>query len=306
MIDKQNILIVGGDSFIAKSFILFHKNDYNFSVISRTKTEFENEIVLIDFIKIPDELFKHIDIVINFAAIVHQRKNIDEDIYLKINCELAVLNAQKAKDNGVKTFIQLSTIAVYGNAEMIDCQTPENPVNHYGKSKLLADKKIISMADNFFKVIIFRAPLVYGLSDAPGNMMRLISLADKGFPLPFKNAKCKRDFINIRNFIEYIETAIKTNQTNIYLVSDDAPVSTYDLINLISKYLKKKIIQFSIPNFILSFLCKLKPELFNKLYGKLYIDLSKTKEILNYKPDHSTEQGIKEMVQWYLKFKDKK
>lgn len=306
MVGKQNILIIGGDSFIAKSFIQFHKNNYKFSVISRTKTEFENEIVLTDFSKIPDELFKSIDIVINFAAIVHQRKKGSESLYNKINFELAVENAQKSKSFGAKMFIQISTIAVYGNAEKIDCQTPENPVNPYGKSKLLADKKIISLADTFFKVIIFRAPMVYGLSNAPGNMMRLISLVDKGFPLPFKNAKNKRDFINIRNFIEYIQTAIKTNQTNVYLVSDDSPVSTFDLVNLISKYLKKKVIQFSIPNFLIIFLRKIKPELFNKLYGKLYVDLSKTNEILNYKPEYSMEQGIKEMVQWYLKFKNKK
>jgi UDP-glucose 4-epimerase len=306
MPDKQNILIVGGDSFIAKSFIQLHKSDFNFSVISRIKTDFENEIILTDFNKIPDELFKHIDIVINFAAIVHQRKNTDENIYNKINYELAVLNAEKAKNNGVKTFIQLSTIAVYGNVEKIDFETPENPVNPYGKSKLLADKKITSMADNYFKVIIFRAPMIYGLGNAPGNMMRLIGLVDKGFPLPFKNAKSKRDFINIRNFIEYIDTAIKTNQTNIYLVSDDSPVSTFDLINLISKYLEKKVVLFSIPKFVLIFLKKLKPEIFNKLYGKLNVDLSKTKEILNYKPEYSIEQGIKEMVQWYLKFQNKK
>ncbi len=295
----MNILIIGGSSFVAKSFILYHQLDCKIKTVSRTNTGYENEFITTDFLKIPDELFQGVDVVLNCAGIVHQRKKVPEPLYHKINFELAVELAEQSKKNGVKIFIQLSTIAVYGNAERINSETPENPVNPYGKSKLSADKKILSMADDFFQVIIFRPPMIYGGGNAPGNMMRLINLVNKGFPLPFKNANQKRDFINIRNFVDYLEASIQTNKTNIYLVSDDFSVSTYQLINIISKHMNKKAIQFSIPIILLNILRKIKPEVFDKLYGKLNVDSGKSKEILRYSPRYSVEQGMEEMINWY-------
>ena len=296
MENKLNILIIGGSSFVAKSFIAYHKLNYNIKIVSRGNTENKNEFIIGDFFQIPDELFQGIDVVINCAAIVHQAKKIPETTYNKINFELAVNLAEKSKKNRVTTFIQISTIAVYGNAEYINLNTSENPGTHYGKSKLLADNKILTLADESFKIIIFRPPMIYGSDNAPGNMMRLIHLVNKGFPLPFKNAINKRDFINIRNFVGYLEAAIQINETNIYLINDNIPISTHELINLISKHLNKTIVQFSLPKIIVKILQKMKPEILTKLYGTLIIDCKKSNEILRYTPHYSLDQGIQEMI----------
>lgn len=297
MDNKLNVLIISGSSFVAKSFILYHKNPYNIKSVSRSKTGFENEFVISDFSKIPDELFLGIDVVLNCAAIVHREKKIPESLYNQINYKLAVELGEKSKRNGVKTFIQLSTVAVYGNSEEINSGTPENPENFYGKSKLLADKKLLEIADDNFKVIIFRPPMIYGGINSPGNMQRLVNFVRMGFPLPFKNSTNKRDFINIRNLIGYIEAAIQSGKSNIYLINDNSPVSTYELVNIISKKLNKKTVQFSLPDFFLNFLRKIKPGIFDKLYGSLRVDAEKSRKVLNYTPDYSLEQGIEEMIQ---------
>ena len=297
MENKLNVLIIGGSSFVAKSFILYHKNLYNIRSVSRSKTKFENEFIISDFRKIPEEMFRGMDVVLNCAAIVHQKKKVPESLYNQINHELAVELGEKSKRNGIKTFIQLSTVAVYGDSEEINPSTPENPVSFYGKSKLLADKKLLEIADDNFKVIIFRPPMIYGGVNPPGNMQRLIDFVKMGFPLPFKNSINKRDFINIRNLIGFIEAAILSGKTNMYLVTDDFPVSTYELINIISQKLNKKTFQFSLPVFFLNLLRKIKPGIFDKLYGSLRVDAVRAEKILNHVPEHSLEQGIEEMIQ---------
>ncbi|MEI7595020.1 MAG: NAD-dependent epimerase/dehydratase family protein [Bacteroidota bacterium] len=306
MVENINILIIGGDSFVAKSFIAYHRNNYNIKLISRSETNYQNEIILNDFFEIPIDAFKDIDIVINCAAIVHQPKETSNDLYNKINCELAVLNAKKAKENGVKTFIQLSTIAVYGSTENISDLSIENPNNLYGSSKLKADKILFTLSDEAFNTIILRPSMLYGGGNAPGNMMKLIGFADKSIPLPFKNANNKRFFLNIHNLIGFIEASILYKQSNIFVLCDNESISTKELISQISKSLKKADKQISIPQSLLSILKKIKPDIFNKLYGELTIDNTRATEILGFNPTHNIEQGIIEMTKYYLDNKNKK
>ena len=127
-----------------------------------------------DFWNIPDEFFSKADVVINFATIVHAKKNIKKELYYEINHKLTVKNAIKVKRNGVGQFIQMSTIAVYSQTNYIDNNTKEKPINAYGKSKLLADNELLKLEDDKFRVVIIHPAMVYGGGNAPGNMMRLI------------------------------------------------------------------------------------------------------------------------------------
>ena len=215
MTQKLNILIVGGSSFIAKSFLLYCKGDYNIKRVVRKQTHDSNEVVIKDFSTIPDEVFKNIDVVINCAAIVHQTKQVEEQLYYDVNHILAVNLAKKAKQNSVKIFLQFSTIAVYGKLNFIDSKSKEIPISSYGKSKWLADYEILNLTDNSFSTLIIRPPMVYG-NHAPGNMQRLIHVVNKGLPLPFANADKKRDFINIKNLVGYMEAAISVKQTMLF------------------------------------------------------------------------------------------
>lgn len=296
MLNKPNILIIGGSSFVAKSFISLNKGNYDIKLVSRSKTNNAPEFIIDNFKLIPEELFQGVDFVINCAAVVHQKKELPDSYYQEINYELAVDLAQKAKKNGVKGFIQLSTIAVYGNISIINSETIPCPINAYGSSKLMADKHLLEMADDNFNVSVLRPPMIYGGKNAPGNMMRLIGLVKKGFPLPFKNAIHKKDFLNVHNLVAYMEAAILNNKTNVYLLKDNNGISTFDLIHLIGDKLGKRIIQFSIPEFAIKLIRKFKPEIFDKLYGGLQIDSGKTNMILQINPNKTINEGIDEMV----------
>lgn len=288
------MLIIGSDSFIAGKFISRYSDKYSITKISRIETGATNEYFVQDFTKIDPEYFKNKNTVINFSAIVHRPDIKDENIYDEVNHKLTIINAMKAKQAGVKLFIQLSTIAVYGSASYITCSSPLNPANPYARSKLKADEDLLLMQDEKFRVAIIRPPMVYGGGNSPGNMMRLIGLANKAVPLPFKGIDNKRDFINVNNLIQYIAIIAEKELNGIYLVTDNEPVSTEYLIHTISKYLGKKVSLIKPPGWILRMLKVFRPGEFQKLYGTLQIESNFPYENLINR--FSVEAGIREMI----------
>lgn len=298
---KLKVLIVGADSFIASHFIESYKEKYIFLPISRVKKNYDNEILLNDFFQIPDNYFYKIDVIMNFAAIVHATRNIKKELFYEINHKLAVENAIKAKRNGVRQFIQMSTVAVYGYTDHIDINTKEKPVNAYGHSKLLADNELKKMEDDNFKVAIIRPSMVYGGGNAPGNMMRLIKLVDKQISLPFKGINNKRFFLNIENLVVFLNRVIEKNSNGRFILSDKEGISTFELIKLIGKSLGKESRQFRITSMFIFLIKLIKPGFYYKLFSSLIIDCLESYRRLGYQPEFSIKQGIDKMVEYYKK-----
>jgi len=295
----NNIAIIGSDSFIATQFFysIVHKGNIKlFSIRSSGK---RNEQVKKHLFEVSYEDLRGADVVINFAAIVHRPKLNDEALYKKINTDLAIYLAQEAQKAGVRQFIQMSTIAVYGDVGSININTREKPENIYGTSKLAADKALMTLQNQKFKISIIRPPMVYGGGKAPGNMLRLIQLANKRIPLPFKGVDNKRDFINVHNIIQYLYLIAEKNLNGIYLISDNEPVSTEYLLKIIYKYLNKKGFLIKLPNPILKILQTIRPKEYDKLFGTMMITTNFPYENLIRR--YTVEDGIAEMVNWYKK-----
>ncbi len=296
--NKPNkILIIGGDSYLAKSFIKYQGHYFDIHVISRIKTAYEKEIVCENLFDIQSAWFAGFDIVIHCAALVHQRSNQPETIYMKVNCELPLFIAGIAKTTGVRKFVQISTVSVYGKAEHIGDSSPELPVNAYGRSKLEADKRLLEMKDDKFEIIILRPPMIYGGGDAPGNMMRLIRLIAKGIPLPFRKLTNLRDFIHIGNLSHIIQLLITSNQSGVFLVIDGNSVNSSQLYNIITQKLGIKSRAFFLSKLFLALLKKVSPGVFEKLFGTLTIDITKLKNAVSYASVYSLEDGLTEMCE---------
>jgi UDP-glucose 4-epimerase len=293
----RNVLVIGGSSFVAQNIIKYFSTEYKFKSVTRNSTGFINEIIINDYFDLDTELFQNVDIVINCTAIVHQPKIKDETIYNRVNYELSMHIAKLAIEAGVHQFLQLSTIAVYGSANKISIDTKECPNNPYGSSKLKADQELLKMSTDYFKVVCIRPPMVYGGGNAPGNMMRLIKLVDKKIPLPFGNANCKRDFIYIKTLVKYCQNALECNKSSIYIIKDSFSVSTKEIVELIFQKLEVRTPLFSLPNFFLFLIRKLKPSVFDKLFGKL--EVTSNLEYSNYSRKRDIESGIAEMVNYY-------
>lgn len=293
----KKVLVIGGSSFVARNIIKYLGQDYIFKTVTRNPSGFINEILIDDYFTLTTEIFQNIDIVINCAAIVHQPHINDETIYNRVNFELPIYLAQLSKEAGVSQFLQLSTIAVYGSVDQITINTKESPINSYGKSKLKADQELIKMRSDTFVVICIRPPMIYGGGDAPGNMMRLIELVDKKIPLPFGNANNKRDFIYIKTLVKYCQYALESNKSSIYLVKDSFSVSTKELVVIIAQKLQIKSYLFSVPSILLVLLKKVKPSIFEKLFGQLL--LTSNLEDCTNSTKNDLIKGIQEMIEYY-------
>jgi len=288
-------MIIGGDSYIASSFYLLKKDKYDFIIFSRVSTGKRNEYIVSDFCEIESQFFSKSDIVINFAAIVHRSDIADESLYNLINYKLPVFLAEESKNEGVSQFIQMSTIAVYGDANFIDHMTPERPINYYGKSKLLADKELLSIKKNNFYVSCIRPPMVYGGVNTPGNMMSLTNAALKGIPMPFKNTSNKRDFINVFNLVDCIDSVIQNKINGIVIPTDRNPVSTRRIIEIVKEESGKKILLFSLPKFIHFLVKRIFPSKYNKVFGSLLVECNIGEEY--YNPKYNLRDGLKSMIE---------
>lgn len=293
----KNILVIGGDSFIAKKFIDEFKSIFCIKTISRVLTEHNNEKVLENLFELEIDSFNEIDVVINFAAIVHQPQIKDEVIYDKINFELPVFIAKMAKSAEVKHFIQMSTIAVYGDVNNITDASEPSPLSFYGKSKLKADIALRELETDDFIVSSIRPPMVYGGGAAPGNMMKLLKFTLKGYYMPFKGINNNRDFINVNNLLICFAAVINNSIGGIVLPTDRHAVSTEDIIRSISKSngITSRLIHP--PMIFLRFLNLLKPSLYSKVFGSLTVECNLNESI--YSPSYSLNDGIKEMLEAY-------
>lgn len=212
-----------------------------------------------------------IDVIIHCAALVH--KKYDEEEYYKVNYELTEKLAKKAKDNGAKQFIFLSTISVFGiNSGVITKDTIENPKNAYGKSKLMAENKIKELEDENFKVLIVRPPMVYG-KECTGNYQKLKKFAIKSMFFP--DSKNKRSMIYIENLNCFLYNAVINQYNGISYPQNKEYVNTFDMV---AKIKKGKIYKLPFGKI----LSGIKIGIFEKVFGTLIIDKELEKNNFDY------------------------
>lgn len=292
---SRNILVIGGDSYIAQKFIETNKMYYNIYSISRVKTNNQNEYIIKNLFNLSDSKFMNMDVVINFAAIVHQPKTQDKDIYELINYRLPIFLAKMALSNRCYHYIQLSTIAVYGKAKLINDNTTPFPVNYYGEYKLKADIELSKLSGTNFQVTSLRPSMVYGGKNVPGNINSLIKIIKKNIPLPFKEIYNKRQYLNVNNLTQAIKGIIDQRKQDIIILADEESISTYELIDIVSRTLNKDNNCFKF-NLLWKFMRVIKPEITRKLVDDLIIENTYSFNELGIKHPHSIEDGIKEML----------
>ena len=280
----MNILVTGSSGYIGGNFISIFENKYDFFRFSLQ----EKGIDTVDL--------ENIDIILHCAALVHQKSEHEYEQYHKINVEYPLALAKKAKKEGVKHFVFISTIAVYGEDNIAINENSEcKPVTPYGKSKLEAERQLRALEDDAFIVSIIRPPMVYG-KKAPGNIASLIKLVKQVPILPFGKIDNKRSFVYVGNLMYLIDKVIEKKQGGTLISSDDEPLSTTQLIAYIADALDKKVYLIKVP-FFESFLKRIKPSFHPRLFGSLEVDNRQTKKVLGFKNPYSTEEGIRLMIE---------
>ncbi len=225
----KKILITGSNSYIGTSFkkwVSQYPDEYSVDTISLRDDNWK------------EESFEGYDVILHLAAIVHIKEN-DINKYFKINRDLTLEVAKKSKSDGVKHFVFLSTMGVYGTETgYIAMNTVPKPKTPYAKSKYEAEKLLLEIQDNTFKVAILRPPIVYG-KGCGGNYPRLANLALK-LPI-FPGIDNQRSMIFIDNLSEFIRLTIDKCFTGIYFPQNKDYVNTTELVSLIRQPHGKEI-----------------------------------------------------------------
>lgn len=253
-----NILITGKNSYIGNAFAEWMSQwPENYHI---TKTSVRDDIW-------KSEDWTNYDVVVHVAGIAHNSSDSSlEDLYYKVNRDLTFEIAQKAKNEGVTHFINMSSIIVFGtNQDEITTNTAPNPDNFYGDSKLQAEKKLNSLIDDSFKVAHIRPPMVYG-KDSKGNFPLLAKLALRT-PI-FPNYDNQRSMIYIKNLTEFMRQVIEASTSGYLHPQNPEFVKTADLVVFIGAANNHKVTITKLGNPLIKLGGKV--NLINKVFGDLY------------------------------------
>ena len=227
----KKILITGANSYIGTSF-----EDY----ISKLDDYQVDTVDMMDNLW-KEQDFSSYDVVFHVAGIAHIKEIPEiESLYYKVNRDLVIDVAKKAKNSGVKQFVFLSSMSVYGlTSGIITPNTVPNPNTYYGKSKLQAEVGLQLLRDDSFKISILRPPMVYG-KNCKGNFQSLIKIAKKLSFFPYVNNQ--RSMIYIDNLSSFVKKAIDEELDGIFFPQNKEYVNTSNLEKLIANSMNKKMI----------------------------------------------------------------
>ncbi len=241
----KSVFITGSGGFVGKNIIKYFDAIYDFYRFSKN-----------------DEININQDVVLHFAGKAHDLKNTSnaEEYYI-VNTEFTKQVVDNFLESDAKILITLSSVKAV--ADKLDCELTEeyipNPLTHYGKSKLLAEQYIFGKEiPEWKRIYILRPCMIHGPGNK-GNLNLLFKIVSKGLPWPLGEFKNKRSFCSIENLCFIINELIENDNipSGVYNIADDEPVSTNELINLISVALGIKLHIWNVPQSLIKSLSKL-------------------------------------------------
>jgi nucleoside-diphosphate-sugar epimerase len=247
-----------------------------------------------------------VEVVIHSAGRAHVTNDRHHDSlskYREINVDATLNLAKQAVSSGVKRFIFISSIKV--NGEFTEPHHPFHahhipaPQDAYGISKWEAEQALRDLSKKTgLEVVIIRPPLVYG-QGVKGNLSLLIKLIQSGVPLPLGSINNKRSLVGVDNLSDLIIRCLYNPNAagETFLVSDDLDFSSAEIAKKIANSLGVKIRIINIPQSFLKLLalCTGKGRALNKIVGSLQVDITKTKNLLNWAPPIGINEGMKRM-----------
>ena len=307
----MKILITGYSGFVGSHFLNEVNNFYDINLLGRSVPSISSNYLKASIGPNEDysSILNDVSVVIHIAARAHIMNDTAKDPLEEFRAvnTLGTLNlARQAASAGAKRFIFVSSVKVNGESTQYDKAftntdkaCPEDP---YGSSKANTESELKQLSDETgLEVVIIRPPLVYG-KGVKANFAALLNLVTKKIPLPFGAiTKNRRSLVSVYNLVDLIETCIHhpnaTNQT--FLVSDDHDLSTTEMVKLMAKVQGVKPWLLPFPVWKLKLLGKItgKSDMISRLTDSLQVDITHTKETLDWTPPYSVEEGFAKSVQ---------
>jgi nucleoside-diphosphate-sugar epimerase len=257
-----------------------------------------------------------VEVVVHTAAIAHAQGRRFQEVLPcldRVNAAATLALAKQAAEAGVKRFVFLSTIKVHGeqtlpNRSFIADLEPV-PTDPYAISKWKAEQGLLEISrETGLEVVIIRSVLIYGVG-VKANFLSMMRWLYKGVPLPFGAIHNRRSLVALDNLIDLIVTCIDhpaaANQT--FLVSDGEDLSTTELLRRMGVALGRPARLLPVPSWMLEAGAAVlgKQALSQRLCGSLQVDISKTRELLNWTPPVSVDEALRKTAKHFLEQQSK-
>lgn len=279
----KRVLITGKNSYIGDSLKRWLLREPNFY-----------EVFTVDM---RDDLWKEkihtgYDVVFHVAGIAHRKETREnQNLFMSVNRDLAYETAKFVKEKGIKHFIFLSSMSVYGVENgLINKNTLVQPNSTYGKSKIEAEKLIERLRDENFTLSILRPPMVYG-KECRGNYQRLSKLAQN--TLFFPRIDNKRSMIYIDCLTEFVKQLIDNCEGGLFFPQNADYVSTSEMVRLIAKAHNRKVYFTKLFNPLIKWLNN---SVLRKIFGDLFYDedMAQMIDIVSFSNSIEETEGAKD------------
>lgn len=288
----KKVLITGANSYVGTTFEKWIREN-NCGIITDTLDMHGDGWKNFDF--------SSYDAVFHVAGIAHvdvgRATEEQKALYYKINTDLTAECAKKAKTEGVKQFVFMSSMIVYGESagigqsKVITHDTPLSPANFYGDSKVKAEVALQILADEKFRVVILRPPMIYG-NGSKGNYPILAGMARR-LPL-FPDVENQRSMLYVENLCKFVSLMLINEEQGIFFPQNTEYVCTSSLVKQIASAHGKKMYLIKMFNPALICLGKGKLSgLVNKAFGNMVYE----KSMSEYKEEYrmfDLEKSVRE------------
>jgi len=219
--------------------------------------------------------------------------------YYEINCDLAVKVAGKAKNEGVRQFIYMSSVIVYGNSAPVGGEkhitedTPPSPANFYGDSKYQAELKLQKLQTSDFHVAIVRAPMIYGRGSR-GNYPLLAALAKKT-PV-FPSIRNQRSMLYVENLAEFLRLLAESGEGGVFYPQNAEYSDTAHMVRAIAAAEGRRVRLWGILNPFVRLMACMSGKMggmANKAFGSLTIDQSLSRQGIDGYQKYTLEESIR-------------
>ncbi|MEZ9597066.1 NAD-dependent epimerase/dehydratase family protein [Shewanella sp. 10N.261.52.F9] len=296
----MKVLLTGASGFVGRVLVSNEPSLFRCVIRNQDADSFLDSYMINSLSKDTywDGAFVGCDSVIHLAGLAHTNRASCDDFNV-VNVEGTLHLASEAVKAGVRRFIFVSSIGVYGTStsqKSFSIHSPPKPHNYYSLSKYQAEVGLIDIAKKTgLEVVIIRPTLVYGAL-APGNFGMLTKLVKKVPFLPFGACNNKRDFISVQNLADLLITCVNSPNAagHTFLASDGETVSIKEFTNAIARGFNKKLIQLPVPVSLMYLAARLvgKVTMAEQLLGNLEVDSSNAQDVLGWVPPYTMEQAM--------------
>ncbi len=317
-------LIIGGSGFIGTNFAKFlMENDYSFKIYDIHKSKYlpKDFKTIIGDVRDKTKLsqaMKGCEVVFHLATVPPSLRLPNNEIYdIDVNGTQNVLTV--AEENNIKKVIFTSSAShVYGLVETSLCPIREdcslNPINEYGRNKVLAEKLCKKAAENNeLKTIVLRLSMVLGPYNFDPILIENVTpfLKNKRVIIA-GNDKSKNQSIHVKDVNTALLASAEISDTSlpkhdIFNISGKEVLTINEWVELSKRVIDSTSKVTHLPLFLVKGMVhiawwlhktKVHPSYLHLMAQDQYFDISKAKHILGWEPKYTVEHALKDTIEF--------